>query len=195
MRQGLAVDVFQFTTHGYALCDTRCFHISAGRHFTDVVRGHFAFHSGIGGKYDFPDFAFIEPLLQLVQTQFRRSDTVQRRQPAHQDKKMAAVAGGLFDGQHVCGIFNNTQLRGIACLVCTDVAHLVFGKGSAALATADFFQRGFQRVRQLSGSITFPLKQVKRHALRGFWSDTREATQCIHQLFEQGFFHTIKMAG
>ena len=103
MRQGAAVDVFQFAAQRHAVREPAGQHAGLARQLRQVVRGRLAFDGRIGGDDQLLHLARRQARGQPVQPELARADAVQRREPALQHEIEAAVTGGGFDRQPVGG--------------------------------------------------------------------------------------------
>ena len=79
VRQGTAIDVFEFASHRDAVRDAGHFKTEAQRKFAEIVCGRLPLHGGIGGENHFANLPQPEHVLELVQSQFGGPNSVERR--------------------------------------------------------------------------------------------------------------------
>ncbi len=100
--------------------DARDFQTGIPGQLPDVMRSRLAFDRRIGRKNDLCDFTVLHALFESIQPELFGANTIQRREMSHQYEIQAAVAGILFDCEHVGRIFDNTKLCRITIVADTD---------------------------------------------------------------------------
>ncbi len=105
---------------------------------------------------------------------------------AHQHKVAPGELAGLLDGVNIRRAFHHTNLAVLlTARIGADGADVLLGEGAAVGAVADFRHRARQRLRQAHAAAAIALQQLKRHALRRFRADARQAAQRLHQGFKE----------
>ena len=90
----------------------------------------------------------------------------------------------LLHHVHIHGRFNDTQQARITPNGQAAFADLGFSECVATLAMSQCVERMLQGIGHALRTRPIPLHQIISHALRRFWTDTRQAAQCLNQGFE-----------
>lgn len=148
VRQGTAINVFQLTANRHTVRDPARTDAALGGQLSEEVGGRLSFHRRIGRENQLPDRTLVQNCFELPDAQLLGSDSIERRQVAHENEVPAAVAARLFDRDNVRGRLNDTQQGGITMGRGTSRANRLFRKHATAAAAHDRLQRHIQRTRQ-----------------------------------------------
>lgn len=113
-----------------------------GERLTDglgqIVGSSFAFHVGSRGKDDFLDGSIAQTLQKGSNAEVLRANIIERAEAAVQSVILALECTGAFQWKNVRGLFNNTELGGIARWVSTNQASIAnTGKEAAGRTEPD----------------------------------------------------------
>ena len=125
-----------------------------------------------------------DALDQAIEVDFPRADSVQRRQPPHQDEVEAVERQRLLDHQLVGRGLDDAQHGRVAPRRRTDVADLFFGERIAAAALAHACQGIGEARGQVAAGVAVALQQMQRIALGRLGSDPGQPFQCAGQQFK-----------
>ena len=114
---------------------------------------------------------------QLGDPQVLRVDPVDRREGAAEDVVEAAVLVGPLDRDHVTGLLDHADHRGVAGRVLADPAARPLREVEADLAEADLLLHLADRVGEAGGLLVVGSQDVEGEPLRGPLPDPRQAGQ------------------
>jgi len=77
VRDGTTIHILQFSTQRYAMGDACGTYLPGMCHLRDVMCRGLTLHRGIGGQYQFGNTTLLQTLLQLIQTDLPRANTIQ----------------------------------------------------------------------------------------------------------------------
>jgi hypothetical protein len=107
LSQGAGIHMLKFSANWQAARDAADLDSTRAEHFADVVCRSFAFHGEIGSKDHFSDNTVSGALEQTIQVNIPGTDSIQRRQSAHQDEVLTAVGLSLLHHEKVGWCFHN----------------------------------------------------------------------------------------
>jgi len=154
------------------------------RHFAQIVGRGLPLDGGVGRDDQLLDPGPGQSILEQVEPQIIRPDTIQRRQLSEEHEIASAELGGLLDRQDIGRAFNGADYRGITPIVATD-ATVGFGGEVATLpAAADLLHGLLKGPRQSRSTVAITLEELKGHALGRPCSDARKTAQRFEELVE-----------
>ena len=161
-------------------------HIGRPGQLREHVRSGFAFHGRIGGHDHLLDLALGKSCGEQIETEFLRPESIQWRKPTEQHKIVAAIAGGLLDGELVDRRLDDAQQVLVARCIGAERTDFLLAETAAAPTVADLFDCQGQPLGQSSGAGPITLENMERHALRGLRADPGQTAQGLDQIGQQG---------
>ena len=149
------------------------------------MRGRLALDGRIGREDDLAHFAGLQPRLEKVEAELCGTDAIERRQVPGQHEVAAAVAGRLFDREHVRRRLDHAQERRVAARIAADPADLGVAEHAAARAMADAVRGGRERVGERERAVAVSLEQVERGTLRRLRAHAGQRAEGLDQPREQ----------
>src|SRR5688500_7231833 len=137
VRQGSAVDVLQLSTQRQSVRQPARTYAMLACQLRQVVRRRLAFHGRIGGDDQLLHLAFGQALGQAIESEFARTNAIERTQAALQHEIQPAVAGRLLDRHAVGRRLHCAQQVRVAAGAGADRALLGFAGIAAAPTVAD----------------------------------------------------------
>ena len=126
----------------------------------------------------------LDARVELGDLEVLRLDAVDRRERAAEHVVAAAVLVRALDRDHVAGLLDDADQRGVAALVLADRAARALGQVEADLAEADPLLDVADRLRERVGVLGRRAQQVEREPLRRAVADAGELAQLGDQALD-----------
>ena len=131
---------------------------------------------------DLSDPLLPEPRLQRIQSKILGTDAVQGRKPSAKHEIEPPIADGLLDRDHLGGLLDHAELRGISPLIGAQGAERVLAQGTATRATPNPRHGLRHETRQARPTLPIALQQIESDALRRLRTHARKTAEGIDQL-------------